>query len=1060
MTATLVDEEARRIAISDLDTCLLVEAGAGTGKTTLIVERVLHILTSGAARIDAVLAITFTEKAAAELRARLRARIDAAARVALGEERARLRDALDRFDLAQIGTIHALAGALLRERPVEAALDPAFEVMDDLAATQAFDEAYMAWLDVELAGSPAAARVALNLGLDLKYVREAAALLQRERDLLPEHWHAPRPEACDALLGWLGEQVAALGRLLPHCHAPTDNGVKIIREQQRWLEIAGRASAEAFERLLAQWRPTRPLGDQRNWRPRESCAEQKAIIQAINERLSEARTALGQAAITGLLGWLAGFVRGYERERRRGGRAEFQDLLVWARDLLRDSRAARAYYQHRFAYVLVDEFQDTDPLQVEIVFFLSEDGADAARWTEVKLKPGKLLIVGDPKQAIYRFRRAEIGTYKAAQCALEASGGRALAISQNFRSVKGVVDWVNRTFVEVIGREYTPHQAAYAEIVASLPPCPDWPVPPVVVLHPEESERTLSANARRRAEAGALARLVRRVVEEEAWPLLEREAAAVYGTRRPRYRDIALLFGAMTELELFEDALRGEGVPYRVEGGRLFYERREVRDLTNALATLDDPTDQVALIATLKSAPFAFADEELFMFADAGNALDYLTDPGEGWPRFQAAFALLARLHEQRLRLPPAVLVETVIAETRLAELALLSAGGDQAASNLFKVVEQARDLAGRPGATFRGFVRWLRENQRRPPRESDSVAGESGDDTVRLMTVHQAKGLEFPVVLLANARGREHREACIVDRAEGRIEMRLGDQSSIFRTPRYNEAAEAEKLHAEAELRRLFYVACTRARDHLVVPLFAAEQGYAALLGGNVPLPGAVAPGEQAAGVLVYDCGPLWRETPDPPPLRLEVRDGPLAAVALAEREAWSARRARRLPLPEIEADELGWEDSPRSDEATLLRAVRATLEQLHLARPHDLAALAADAALAEGVAGSAAEVERRVRLCLACVPVQAAARATRVIRGRALSSGIVDLTFAAPRGLVLICYQDAGEPIEGAAVRARKLAAELLALGQAVGELWVLNLMSGDAVAAPTPSPSPSLR
>lgn len=237
-----------------------------------------------------------------------------------------------------------------------------------------------------------------------------------------------------------------------------------------------------------------------------------------------------------------------------------------------------------------------------------------------------------------------------------------------------------------------------------------------------------------------------------------------------------------------------------------------------------------------------------------------------------------------------------------MVELALLTGVGDQAGANLLKVVEQARVFGARPEATFRQFVRWLRDNQRRPPRESDS-ASDTDDDIVRLMTVHAAKGLEFPIVLLANARAGNRTESLVVDRVSGAIDFRLGDKETIFRTPGYDAAAEHEGRHAEAENVRLFYVACTRARDYLLIPLFDAG-GYAALAGGMLPVLGRAKLGSVVNGVWVYDTSSLQGAALSASVFRLEIGNGAEEESALRELAIWEARRRMRWrPSPQPNA-------------------------------------------------------------------------------------------------------------------------------------------------------------
>ncbi len=464
-----IDEEARLRARTDLTTSLVVEAGAGTGKTTLMVERILHILRSGAAAIDELVAITFTEKAAAELRVRLRAVLERAACDVEDGERDRLRAALDRFDRAQVSTIHAFAQGLLRERPLEAGLDADFGVMDGLGSTLEFDRHWETWLDAELMKSHPAARRALNTGMSIEHLGTIARLLHDERDLLPD-----RPPAAPATLTTTltAEALAIfeeLEALLPACTDRQDAGYQLIQDRLRWRDIALRAGPEAFERLLAQMAPFKPRGNQQRWQ-KGAGKRQKELCTDLNEELQGQRRQLGQAVTEGVLGWLAGFVRWYAERRQEAGTAEFQDLLIWARNLLRDHKPVRAAFQRRYRYLLIDEVQDTDPLQAEIVAFLAEDGARADTWQEAQPAAGRLFIVGDPKQAIYRFRRADLAVYFALHELVTSTGGIPLVITQNFRSAPPLIDWVNALFTAIIGPGDRPFQAAPGAQLASNQP--------------------------------------------------------------------------------------------------------------------------------------------------------------------------------------------------------------------------------------------------------------------------------------------------------------------------------------------------------------------------------------------------------------------------------------------------------------------------------------------------------------------------------------------------------------------------------------------------------------
>ena len=378
------DQPARDAIVERLDENMVVEAGAGTGKTTSLVERVVALVTTGRASMGGIAAITFTEAAAAELRSRIGETLERVGSDPDREqvERERCVRAVDDLDQSAIQTLHSFAASLLRERPLEAGLPPGFNVRDPIEAEVAFERKWSEWLDATLDDPEAqeALRPALEGGMTLRHIREIAVSFNTNYDLL-----------ADASFDSLPEQ-------------------------------SGEGEREA--------------------------------------------------ALLPVLELLRRFALDYADERKAAGEVEFQDLLVLARDLLRDSIPARDHFRDRYSHVLIDEVQDTDPLQAELAFFLAEDvseGVDTSDrpkdWRDVRPADGKLFIVGDPKQSIYRFRRADIQQVKRMQ---ELVGGSNEKLTQNFRSQSPVISWVNHVFhrwmVESDGQpEYIPLDAEPSE---------------------------------------------------------------------------------------------------------------------------------------------------------------------------------------------------------------------------------------------------------------------------------------------------------------------------------------------------------------------------------------------------------------------------------------------------------------------------------------------------------------------------------------------------------------------------------------------------------------------
>ena len=461
MSATLVDQAIRTEIRSNLDECLCVEAGAGTGKTTSLVGRIVELLASGRADVDGLVVITFTEKAAAELAARVREALERGPETEPdAERRGRIDAAARALYRARIETIHTFAANLLRERPVEAGLDPGFTVMSRLEAELSFDAAYAEWLDGLMGDAHPEVERALNLGFGTLEIEEAARKLHARRYLLPlTPFAQPDPDA-DQLVRWLD---AHLDELRAICDACLDEGDRGVTQLERLFAFDARLREEgntgfARERLVALSAPALKAnyGRRGNWEDPGCCARMKELVTEYAALRDQLRGSLRAVALLGLLPHLEAFVRGYEVERRSRGVADFDDLLIWARDLLRDNQEVRAYFQRRFSALLIDEFQDTDPIQVELAALLTAEKVEDANWRSARPAPGKLFVVGDPKQSIYRFRRADIGIYDEVKRDLLDGGLRRLR--QNFRSLPGVIGWVNQVFDSLL--EERPGRAA------------------------------------------------------------------------------------------------------------------------------------------------------------------------------------------------------------------------------------------------------------------------------------------------------------------------------------------------------------------------------------------------------------------------------------------------------------------------------------------------------------------------------------------------------------------------------------------------------------------------
>ena len=687
MIPALGDQAARDRIATDLAANLCVEAAAGTGKTTVLVERVTNLLASGTVSVDELVVITFTEKAAAELSTRVRDSLERRAAAADGDERDRLLTAARDLYRAHIETIHSFATALLRERPVEAGIDPLFEVLESLAGGLDFDTAYERFQDELLAEPLPEVELALRRGFGLAELRELCGHLHQHRYLLPLQLSpagAGDAETATVDLRRIADELREL--LTRHDPPGDDKAVPYVAGVIEWVDEFAALDLVERERTLLLRPPAKTnlgAGSGANWHGEKPRV--KALQQAYRDAHAAACADLRAGALLGLLPHAERFVADYAADRKRRGRADFDDLLFWARDLLRDSGPARAYFRARFRAVLIDEFQDTDPVQAELALLLTSDDEPGADWRALRPARGRLTVVGDPKQSIYRFRRADIAVYDQVKTEALADGNE--RISTNFRSNPQLLTCLNAAFDRILQAEAGVQPG---NVPLDAPGGADpGQRPPVVV-----AEGRVDGDADEvRAEEGRVIAGLLHTARRDGWQIRDRHDRNAW--RRCRWGDMAILMPARTGIELYEQALADAGIPYRHEGAKDFFQRDEVRDLIWVLSAIDDPTDRLALVGALRSSAFAINDEELVLHVAAAGALNYRSPRKGPSDAVNEALDELRDLHRMRRGLSLAEIVRRVVERTRLVEFALTRPDGEQGAANLLAIVDDARLFAG-----------------------------------------------------------------------------------------------------------------------------------------------------------------------------------------------------------------------------------------------------------------------------------------------------------------------------------------------------------------------------
>jgi ATP-dependent helicase/nuclease subunit A len=776
------DQKEREKIVKHLDATMLVEAAAGTGKTTAMVDRMIALLDAGKCQVHEMAALTFTRKAAAELQERFQAKFAKSGGSDAG--------------LCFIGTIHSFCAQLLRERPVEAGVDPDFEELDEVRDVRLREQAWENFGN-ELYGADDPLLDELeNLGLTLAELRNAFLQFADYPDV--EDWPAsavPAP-ALEPATRALREYAEHIKQVLP-AEDGTDELIGLWRRVLRMIRSRDLERHADVAEILEQFKPDRKC-TQKNWPGGKE--------QALREHDDWNRFA-SEVAIPFCAAWrahryptvLKALERAravYDREREAARGLNFQDLLMRAAKLLRERTEIRQYFRHRFTHLLVDEFQDTDPVQAEVLLLLTADNPEEKNWRKCRPAAGALFVVGDPKQSIYRFRRADIMTYNIVKEIITATGGLCVHLTANFRSAAPVVEWVNKTcrgFFPAAADEFSP---GYAEFLVGRG---DAGIEPGLfkIVTPEDLTNQQD------------------IAEHEA-DLLARH---IHGSKRAP-GDFLIITRQKKRLSVYAAALQRLGIAHEVTGGSSLNEVRELGLLQTVLRAVLEPDNPVALVAALRSELFGYSDQELYHYRRAGGRFDYRRGGLEAYPVF-------SRYAEWLASLPPMIAIERIAADLGL--LALAAAGGNVAAGSLSKAIELLR-AAQSDLPTAADFVIQLGRLVEQAEQYDGAPATAPVGSVVRVMNLHKVKGLQAPVVFLADPSGAsEHDVKLYVDRRQERVtgylalygEANVYGQALLLAHPSDWEAfAVREQRFQDAENNRLLYVAATRAGDQLIVSL------------------------------------------------------------------------------------------------------------------------------------------------------------------------------------------------------------------------------------------------
>ncbi|MCL4446037.1 MAG: UvrD-helicase domain-containing protein [Actinobacteria bacterium] len=855
------DQFDRDAISTDLDRILFVDAGAGTGKTTALVGRILGLIVSGRAEITQVAAITFTDAAASELKDRLSEELERVARLLdssaeRGGERPETREyvwgdatptgpsgpeerspvepslrhlrresrdhlwrALEDVDSASISTFHGFARKVLQDNSFAAGLPPTFDVTDAIDSGVKFDEQWSVFIDRLL--DDESYRDALlqadACGFSVEGFRKVTRQIYENWD--PSAIYANDLDRVDPLRPIDFSAVTTLLdkaiEFSSFCTEPEDKLLTHIESLKEVVDYL-RNEVSPYERLeflVNAKKVCKKVGRQENWSGKKD--DLIELLEVIDERIDVVVSRAADEALVKLLNATFKFANSAHLKRVSDADLSYHDLLVLTRDLLRGNPEVRETVSSRHRYLLIDEYQDTDPIQIEIAMLIAfsqtelspDDRTGTVHFPQRGVEGGRIFFVGDPKQSIYRFRRADFETYMRVRDHFSDS---VVSLRRNYRSVPGVLEWINSVFAEFFGDGVPERQPPYESLLAHRAAPARFSRPPVVLLGGPAAPK-IKVDVVRRDEARDIAESIRRA-RSERWPVGEDGRAA-------RFSDIAVLIPDRNSLPVLVRELDDKDIPYRLESSSLVYSTTEIRELMLVMAAICDPSDQVSVLGALRSSVLGCGDDDLVEYRMNGGSWDYRDAVPDSLDMSQPVVECqrtLKELHEERLWTSVSSLLSRVIVTRKVFIQALAGSRHRDVWRRLRFVLEQARVFEATGGNDLHRYLRWVHQQTIEGSRAVEIVLPEDDHDAVRIMTIHGAKGLEFPIVAVSGAgsMGSSRQRPSVLFGPNGPEAY----VSKNLCTTGFNELREDELEIDDCEKTRLLYVAVTRARDHLIV--------------------------------------------------------------------------------------------------------------------------------------------------------------------------------------------------------------------------------------------------
>lgn len=811
----LNDANARNIIEQNFENNICVEAGAGSGKTFEMVERIFNGLKNKKFQIDKIVVITFTKKATAEMKSRIIEKIKSEIDDKKTEISEYLKEQLLKINSARISTIHSFCQSILKERPVEAGIDPFFEVLED--ASEIFQQSMNEFIEKYLISVPkrddslhnSIQEILTELIMETDYTLLNKGTFHEKsiENLLRIFVYHRDSEICEPAeykVKDVKNELNSLIREYKEIFRPDAKLTDFIKQFEQDFNSVDISDIEAIENLNYKTRAGKTdFKEHKNeWKQRCETLIEK-LIYAV--KYPELKNRIANLKILS-----EEFIRIYDDNMTEKSKIDLVDLLLKTRDILKYNRQIREYYKNRYTNYFIDEFQDTDPLQSEIICYLCEkENQFADNWENLELKQGKLFIIGDPKQSIFRFRRADIEIYTK----IVNKINNKVELTTNFRSNAGILNFVNSVFDERIKKEGD-YQPEYKALNLSPQKIQSEKNGKIIAVKSKKYIEQLSGDEKKPN--------VHTIRTEEAnltasWLLKNKNKLF------DKWQDVTILFKQYNILSYLQEIFDEVNIPYTVSGGKSYFARYEIKSLLSLMKAIADPTDSISIMAVLKGPFMGYSDKEIWNWYKSKNESDKIFNPfnyriyiDEPKSEIEKSLKLIQKFHYRAYRSNPVDIIFEIVNSSDFTAAIAAGYKGNERLQNLIKAIEFLRSINEN---NYFDLVDRFEEAVVNNIEMGDLDLSAQTEDAVKMMTIYKAKGLENKIVYLA--------DSCSTDIKINKLFVLnnyLYLDEKNFQSFEYKQILESEKKRNEAESERLRYVTVTRAKEYFVMNMF---EGY-----------------------------------------------------------------------------------------------------------------------------------------------------------------------------------------------------------------------------------------